>query len=105
MANYIKEITPEMTNTVNDLIKRDFENATKEEIEAYTQFHVYLALHADDREQKRAEREKRIEISRAATAAETKASIEALNALADLAKSKLETVEKMVRNEQEESSK
>lgn len=87
--NHMSKITPEMTKTVDSLIKRNFEDATKEEIETYTQFQVYMALHDQEIEEKRRERNERIAASKAATRAETDAAIEALNALAEMANAKL----------------
>lgn len=90
--NYLKEISPDMTRTVNDLVNRDFENATKEEIEAYAQFQVQLALHADEVEQIRAARDEKIKRDKEDSAALLKASMDALNSLEKLAQEKLKAV-------------
>lgn len=91
--SYLKEISPEMTRTVNDLVNRDFADATKEEIEAYTQFQVKLALHADEVEQIRTARNERIEQSKKDNEALVSASMDALKALERLAQAKLKAVE------------
>ena len=91
--NYLKEISPDMTRTVNDLVNRDFENATKEEIEAYAQFQVKIALHADEVEQIRAARDEKIKQDKEDSASLVKASIDALNLLERLAQEKLKAVE------------
>ena len=93
MENYLKNITPEMTRTVNNLINRDFENATKEEIEIYAEWSKLFALKDSERQQRREQRDaviaQRIENSRN----ESKAAVDALNALTELAKAKLAEVE------------
>ena len=82
-----------MTRTVNSLIERDFENATKDEIEVYAEWTKLLALHSADREQKRKEREKIIEARIEESKQQADAAIEALNALTNLAVAKREAVE------------
>lgn len=44
---YLANITPEMTNRVNELIDSDFENATREDIELYADWKVNMALQSE----------------------------------------------------------
>lgn len=93
MSNHLKEATPEMIATVNKLKQTDFENATQEEIETYARFSSIIALHEDDienrREIRQAESEERRELARQ----QAESAMNALDALAELAKAKLKAVE------------
>ena len=93
MENYLNEITPDMTRIVNDLLNRDFENATKDEIEVYAQWTRIHALHDSDIEEKREQRERRVQQRLEESKKQSEAAISALNALAELANAKLKAVE------------
>lgn len=93
MENYIKRITPEMTKTVNELMQRNFDNATPDEIAIYSEWVKLRALQADEIAQLREKREKELEASKAAIKEESEKALNALNALTELAKAKLKAVE------------
>lgn len=93
MENTLKDITPEMTLVVNDLIARDFEDATKEEIELYANWSRIHALHDSEVLERREMREVEIRQRMENSKREADAAIEALNALTELAQARLKAVE------------
>lgn len=92
MNNYIKEITPEMTETVDKLKRDNFKDATPEEIEVYAEWTRLMTLQSAEfeniRETRKRESEERIKND----AAQAKAAIDALEAQKKLALAKLEAV-------------
>lgn len=92
MNNYIKEITPEMTETVDKLKRDNFKDATPEEIEVYTEWTRLMTLQSAEfeniRETRKRESEERIKND----AAQAKAAIDALEAQKELALARLEAV-------------
>ncbi len=93
MKNYLHEISPEMTKTVDDLKQRNFANATPNEIEVYTRWSVIQALQDDEIAQERERREKELSASIEQSNAKAESAINALNALASLANEKLKAVQ------------
>ena len=93
MENPLKEITPEMTRTVNELINRDFSDATVDEVKMYAEWVKIHALHDEEVEQRRKERNAIIRQRLEDSKKQTDASLEALNALTELANAKLRAVE------------
>lgn len=92
MKNYLHEITADMTKTVDDLKRRNFENATPDEIELYAKWSSIVAMQdAEIAEHSRIRREES-EAAKEATLKESQAAVDALNALADLAREKLKAV-------------
>lgn len=92
MNNYIKEITSEMTETVNRLKQSNFKDATPDEIEVYAEWSRIMALQSAEFESIRETRERESEERIKNDAAQTKAAIEALEAQRDLALARLEAV-------------
>lgn len=92
MANYISQITPEMTATVEKLRADNFSNATPEEIEIYAQWTSLVSAHKEEianrAEILKQESEERRELERK----QAQSAINALDALAELAQAKLEAV-------------
>lgn len=92
MNNYIKEITPAMTETVDRLKRDNFKDATPEEIEVYAEWSRVMALQSAEfesiRETRKRESEERIKND----AAQAKAAIDALETQRDLALARLEAV-------------
>lgn len=93
MENYLQGITPEMTKTVDKLISSNFENATPEEIEVYGEWNRLRALHDADLQQKAQVREQESAERRELYRQQAESAMNALDALADLAKAKLKAVE------------
>lgn len=93
MENYMKQITPDMIRTVDDLKRREFKDATPEEIETYAQWSRINALQDAEFQHHREVRERESKARKESYEAQAKSAIDALNALADLAKAKLEAVE------------
>lgn len=92
MNNYIKEITPAMTETVNRLKRDNFKDATPEEIEVYAEWSRIMALQSAEFESIRETRERESEERIKNDAAQAKAAIDALEAQKELALAKLEMV-------------
>jgi len=92
MNNFIKDITSEMTETVNRLKRENFKDATPEEIEVYAEWSRIMALQSAEFENIRETRERELEERRKNDAAQTKAAIDALEAQRDLALARLEMV-------------
>lgn len=92
MNNYIKEITPEMTETVDRLKRENFKDATAEEIEVYAEWSRIMALQSAEFENIRKTREQELEERRKNDAAQAKAAIDALEAQKELALARLEAV-------------
>lgn len=97
MRNYTKEITPEMVTTVNRLEKENFENATPDEIKVYGEWMRLNALQDAEFQDARRIREEKHEQDLRLGQEQAEASLNALNALTELAQAKLKAVE----NEQE----
>lgn len=93
MENYLQGITPEMTKTVDKLISSNFEDATPEEIEIYGEWNRIHALHDADLQQKAEVRERESAERRELYRQQAESAMNALDALADLAKAKLKAVE------------
>ena len=87
------KITAEMTRTVDKLIATNFENATPEEIQMYSDFNVARAKHAEElqarREVLKQESDERNELIRQ----QAESAMNALDALTELAQAKLKAVE------------
>lgn len=92
MNNFMKEITPEMTKTVNRLKRDNFKDATPEEIEVYAEWSKLMALQSAEFENIRETRERELAERRENDAAQAKAAIDALEAQRDLALARLEAV-------------
>lgn len=92
MNNYIKEITSEMTETVDRLKRNNFKDATPEEIEVYAQWSKIIALQSAEFESIRETRERESQERIKNDAAQAKAAINALEAQRDLALARLEAV-------------
>lgn len=92
MNNYIKEITPAMTEIVDRLKRENFKDATPEEIETYAEWSRIMALQSAEFENIRETRERELEERRKNDKAQTKAAIDALEAQKDLALARLEAV-------------
>lgn len=92
MNNFMKEITPEMTETVNRLKRENFKDATPDEIEIYAEWSKMMALQSAEFENIREARERESEERRKNDAAQAKAAINALEAQRDLALARLEAV-------------
>lgn len=92
MNNFMKEITSEMTETVNRLKRDNFKDATPEEIEVYAEWSRIMALQSAEFESIREMREQEMAERRENDAAQTKAAIDALEAQRDLALARLEAV-------------
>lgn len=93
MNNFIKEITPAMTKTVDRLKRDNFKDATPEEIEVYAEWSRLMALQSAEFENIRETREREFEERRKNDAAQTKAAIDALEAQRDLALARLKAVQ------------
>lgn len=91
--NYVKEITPEMVQTVDRLKASNFANATAEEIELYAEYNRLLALSNEDlknrSETRKNESQARLELFEK----QAQSAINALDALTELAKARLKAVE------------
>lgn len=92
MNNFIKEITPAMTETVDRLKRDNFKDATPDEIEVYAEWSRIMALQSAEFESIRKTRERELEERRKNDEAKTKAAIDALEAQRDLALARLEAV-------------
>ena len=92
MNKYIKEITSEMTETVDRLKRNNFKDATPEEIEVYAQWSKIIALQSAEFESIRETRERESQERIKNDAAQAKAAINALEAQRDLALARLEAV-------------
>ena len=92
MNNFMKEITPEMTETVNRLKRENFKDATPEDIETYAEWSRIMALQSAEFESIRKTRDREFEERRKNDEAQTKAAIDALEAQRDLALARLEAV-------------
>ena len=93
MRNYTKEITPEMVNTVSRLEKENFENATPEDIRIYGEWMRLNALQNAEFQDARRMREEKHEQDLKLGLEQAEASLNALNALTELAQAKLKAVE------------
>ena len=92
MNNFMKEITPAMTETVDRLKRENFKDATPDEIEVYAEWSRIMALQSAEFENIRETRERELEERRKNDEAQTKAAIDALEAQKELALAKLEAV-------------
>ena len=92
MNNFMKEITSEMTETVNRLKRENFKDATPEDIETYAEWSRIMALQSAEFESIRETRNAELEERRKNNAAQAKAAIDALEAQRDLALARLEAV-------------
>ena len=92
MNNFMKEITSEMTETVNRLKRENFKDATPDEIETYAEWSRIMALQSAEFESIRETRNAELEERRKNNAAQAKAAIDALEAQRDLALARLEAV-------------
>lgn len=92
MENYLKQITPEMTKTVNDLKARNFADATIEEIELYAQWKLINALQSEEFAQHVKLREEESKRRKDSFDAQANAALDALNTLKDIALAKLKAV-------------
>ena len=92
-ANYLHEFTPEMLQSVDALINRGFKDATPDEIELYAQWKSFQALHNDEMNSMRKNRDAMIQAQLEHDEAQAKSAIDALEALANLARAKLKAVE------------
>jgi hypothetical protein len=93
MEMYMHEITPEMVSTVEDLVRRNFENATPDEIRTYGEWTAIIAVQQDEIEQQRRERRERTAREQERNEQQANAAINAMKALEELAKAKLKAVE------------
>jgi hypothetical protein len=93
MRNYTKEITPEMVKTVSRLEKENFENATPEDIRVYGEWMRLNALQDAEFQDARRMREEKHEQDLKLGQEQAEASLNALNALTELAQAKLKAVE------------
>lgn len=92
MDNHLWEITPEMAATVNNLIKRDFANATPDEIQVYGKWSAIQAMQSEEMENHREQRNIELEQRLSALKAEEEVSLDTLKTLNEAAKAKLEAV-------------
>lgn len=92
MENYIKQITPEMTRTVNELKARNFVDATPEEIELYARWAQLNALQSAEFEQHARLREQESEQRRKAFEEQANTALDALSTLRETALAKLKAV-------------
>lgn len=93
MQNFMKEITPDMTRTVDDLKRRNFENATPEEIEIYAQWTQINAMQAREFQENARIRSEESAQRKAAFEKQANSALEALEILKDAALAKLKAVE------------
>ena len=93
MRNYTKEITAEMVNTVSRLEKENFENATPDDIKAYGEWMRLNALQDAEFQDARRIREEKHEQDLKLGQKQAEASLNALNALTELAQARLKAVE------------
>lgn len=93
MRNYMKEITPEMVETVSKLERENFENATPDEIRTYGEWMRLNALQDAEFQDVRRIREEKHEQDLKLGQEQAEASLTALNALTELAQAKLKAVE------------
>lgn len=92
MNNFMKEITPAMTETVDRLKRENFKDATPDEIETYAEWSRIMALQSAEFESIRETRNAELEERRKNNEAQAKAAIDALEAQRDLALARLEAV-------------
>lgn len=92
MNNFMKEITPAMTETVDRLKRDNFKDATPDEIEVYAEWSRIMALQSAEFESIRETRERELAERRKNNEARTKAAIDALEAQKELALARLEAV-------------
>ena len=93
MISYMGEITAEMVETVDKLKRTNFEGATPDEMALYTEYVRLNALQDAEFKDTQARREQRAKERREANQRKTDAAVNALEALADLARAKLKAVE------------
>ena len=93
MENYLKQVTPEMVQAVDELRRRNFAEATPEEIEMYAQVTRIQALHDSEVQAHRELMKQESDERRACFKAQADAAMDALTALADEARAKLEVIE------------
>ena len=93
MRNYTKEITPEMVNTVSRLEKENFENATPDDVKVYGEWMRLNALQDAEFQDARRMREEKHEQDLKLGQKQAEASLNALNALTELAQARLKAVE------------
>ena len=92
MNNHLWEITPEMAATVNDLIKRDFADATPDEIQVYGKWTAIQAVQSEEMQNNREQRNIEMEERLSTLKAERELSLDTLKTLNETAKAKLEAV-------------
>lgn len=93
MGEYMAQITPEMVKTVEKLTHTNFDGATPEEIMQFSEYNRLMALHDADFQQRTETRRQESEERRALMREQSSSAINALDALADLARAKLKAVE------------
>lgn len=93
MSEYLSEITPDMVKTVDKLKSTNFEGATPEEIEIYSEFNRLTALHSEELAQRVKIHKQEADERRALFKAQADSAINALDSLAALAQAKLKAVE------------
>lgn len=93
MQNYLDDITPEMTATVDKLKANNFEGATPEEIETYAQFVSLTSAQRKETEYRKEIMERQSIEQLELDKKQAQSAINALDALTELAKAKLKAVE------------
>lgn len=93
MTNYLAQITPEMTQTVDRLLATNFEGATQEEIELYATYNTLIALHSNEVEERARIRNEEFQQRKELYRQQADSAINALDALASLAQAKLHAIE------------
>lgn len=92
LMDYMKQITPEMTQKVSELRKSNFKDATPDDIELYAQYTALVKMQEDEFSQRRKQLEEVQAAKMEAVKENAKTSKEALEALRDAALAKLEAV-------------
>lgn len=93
MLEYLKDITPEQTRRVDELLATNFENATSEDIELYANWKTAIALQNADFEIKREAMEREAQARHEIAQEAAEQSKNALDELVAVAKRRLELVE------------
>ncbi len=93
MSDYMHEITPEMVQNADKLRASNFEGATAEEIELYTEFNTLLRLHSEEVRERARLRDEESAQRKAAFQAQAQSAMTALETLNQVALAKLQAVE------------
>lgn len=93
MSEYMHDITPEMVQNADKLRASNFEGATAEEIELYTEFNTLLRLHSEEVREKARLRDEESAQRKAAFQAQAQSAMNALETLNAVAQAKLAAVE------------